>query len=108
MAYDLHGLARQVSDLIVRKRGITLTELSQRLGVDRHTVEKAILVAAGTTFRNFRRKLLFDEAVTLLRAEPNLPVKEVAFKLAFTSPRSFARFIKGASGKTPTELRNSD
>lgn len=107
MAYDLDSLARQTKNLIVNERSITLTEVSRRLGVDRHTLEKAVVTVAGMNFRHFRHRLLFDEAVAMLRAEPNLSVKEVAFKFGFSSQRSFGRFIKSISGKPPTELRKS-
>jgi len=82
-----------------------LSEVSDQLGVERHTVEKVIREFRGETFRQYRGGLLLSKAVELLTTKPLLTVKEIAGTLGYGDPRAFARFVKDATGKSPKEIR---
>jgi AraC-like DNA-binding protein len=82
-----------------------LRAVSEALGVERHTVERAFQSRAGTTFRTFRREMMLAKVKDLLASHPTAPIKEVAFNLGYSSSRAFARFVRNAFGCCPCELR---
>jgi AraC-like DNA-binding protein len=84
---------------------LLLCEISRNFGVDRHNVERAVRIHAGTTFREFKKCKLLEKAANLLEA--GYYVKEVAAMLGYRSPEAFTRFVKTATGKTPRSLRQS-
>lgn len=84
---------------------IRLAEVAQTLGVDRHTIENAMRSRRKTTFREYRRSRLLQAAQTMMD-EPRLSIKEIGIKLGYSSPASFSRFVRQATGKSPSQLRN--
>jgi transcriptional regulator GlxA family with amidase domain len=105
MAYDLNGLYTRIQRNLSSTPYMSLHELSVRLRVERHTIEKAVKKATSKTFREMRNLLLLEHARGLLDGNPNQSIKEVAFKLGYRSQRSFSRFIKSSLGCSPKELR---
>lgn len=105
MAYDLPRLYETVRSHLWFNPDLQLDELSQLLKVERHTVEKAVRLATGKTFRELKKDILFRLAIQRLRDDPSLSIKEVAFKLGYCSQRSFCRFVKAMAGCPPTQLR---
>jgi adenylyl-sulfate kinase len=87
------------------ERRVTLAEVADGLGVERHTVEKVVRATTGQSFRELQRTLLLERASQL--ATQGKAIKEIAFELRFGSPQSFHRFIRKTSGKTPSLLRRS-
>jgi AraC-like DNA-binding protein len=105
MAYDLGALFTRINHQLHSVPCPSLEELSDRLQVERHTIEKAVREATGRTFRDVRSRILLEHAKTLLGGRPNQTIKEVAFQLGYQSPRSFCRFVKATSGCSPKEFR---
>ena len=75
-------------DRLARQEGLSPQALRRRLG----------------GFRQIRRQALADAGVALLRAD-GASVEAVAADLGYADARSFRRFLKGATGKTPSEIR---
>ena len=98
MAYDLHRLFLQVRQNLELTPSASLAQLSKNLGIERHTVEKAVKSATGLTFREFRNGVLLRRAQELLKDECNRTIKEVAFMLGYRSQGSLSRFIRIATG----------
>lgn len=105
MAYDLNGLFDRILRNLRSTPYLSLNELSTRIGVERHTIEKAIKQATSRTFREMRSDMLLEYAKGLLDSNPHQSIKEVAFQLGFRSQRSFSRFIKSSLGCSPKKLR---
>lgn len=105
MAYDLPGLFGRINHHLCFAPYLQLGDLSRRLRVERHTIEKAVKTATGKTFRQFRTKLLLERATHVLTENPNHSIKEIAFNLGYNSQRSFCRFIRTTTGYSPKELR---
>ena len=89
----------------IAERRVTLAEVADSLGVERHTIEKVVRVTTGQSFRELQRTILLERASQL--AAQGKAIKEIAFELRFGSPQSFHRFIRKTSGKTPSLLRRS-
>ena len=105
MAYDLTRLYQTVRSHLWFNPDLQLDELSQLVRVERHTVEKAVRLATGKTFREMKKDILFRLAIQRLHDDPSLSIKEVAFKLGYCSQGSFCRFVKAMAGCSPMQLR---
>lgn len=107
MHYHIAALFDRVRRELELEPRLSLTELSSRLSVHRHTIEKAVQVSACRTFRSLQQEMLFRRACQLLETDDAKSIKEVAFSLGFGSTRAFGRFVRRLSGQTPTRLRGS-
>jgi AraC-like DNA-binding protein len=92
--------------LLRRAPYCALGELSLELRVSKRTIQKALYIAAGKTFRTLREEVLLERTRTILASYPTRAIKELSFDLGYKSPSSFARAIKRACGCSPEELRS--
>lgn len=107
MHYHTAVLFERVRRELEHEPRLSLAQLSSRLSVHRHTIEKAVQASASRTFRSMQQEILFRKACELLNADDARSIKEVAFSLGFGSTRAFGRFARRLSGQTPTQLRDS-
>ena len=105
MVYDPHRIFLQVTYYLEMMPSMSLAQLSSNVGIERHTIEKAIKSSTGKTFRDFRTAVLLKHACGLLKDEFNRPIKEVAFALGYKSQGSFSRFIRAATGSSAKHLK---
>jgi AraC-like DNA-binding protein len=83
----------------------SLTQIAESVRVHRHTLAAHIRSASGLTFRKWRTQERAAGASKLLGSRPDLSIKEIGALLGFNSTRAFDRFIRQATGRTPSELR---
>src|SRR5579864_1697365 len=105
MAYDLDWIFLQVEKHLEGTPSLSLTQLSTLIGVERHTLERAVKNVTAQTFRDFRNGILLKHARGLLRDEPHRTIKEVAFILGYRYQGSFSRFIRTETGGTAKQLK---
>jgi transcriptional regulator GlxA family with amidase domain len=105
MVYDPHKIFLKVTRQLEITPSISSTQLAKNLGIERHTMTKAVKNATGVTFREFRKGVLLKYAVSLLKDESNQTIKEVAFALGYRSQGSLCRFIRTATGRSAKELK---
>lgn len=104
--YEAKFLLDTILLRLTRTPSRLLGEFSRELSVSQRTIEKAIIVASGKTFRELREGILVDRVRSTFASDPTQRVKELASDLGYKSPRSFARAIKRACGSSPEELRS--
>ena len=105
MTYNHRRILKELEALVSSTPGIQLSEISSRLGINRHTIENAMRSGKKISFREYRRAELIQKAQILLR-DSGLPVKDIAAKLGYGSLSSFSRFVHRSTGKSPSQLRN--
>ena len=105
MSYDPTLLFDRILSSLDESPSKRLADLSQTLQVSRRTIEKAIRLSTGGSFRLLREEILLVQAKALFASQPTLPIKELDFRLGFKSATSFARAVKRASGFSPEDLR---
>ena len=105
MSYDFDHLFRRVSAELDQSPRTSISALSRQLGVDRHTIGRAVHASTGRTFRAWQRELLYARACKLLQTESTKSIKEIAVLLGYGSTRAFGRFLARTCGCTPTVLR---
>jgi len=107
MAYSYSSIVDSVRRALENNPSATLGSVAIRLGIERHTITKAIRIANGMCFRKFKQFVVLSKAQDLLSAEEVRSIKEVSYSSGFNSPRSFHRSIVKAFGMSPSELRLS-
>jgi AraC-like DNA-binding protein len=105
MAYNHGKIVGRLRRLLTENVRLRLLEASRELGVERHTVEKALKEVTGRSFREYRQQILLEEALRLLAQEASLSTKQIAVHLGYGSGTAFARFVRTQTGFSPTELR---
>jgi AraC-like DNA-binding protein len=84
---------------------IKLAELAHNLGVDRHTIERIVLKITRKSFREYKKEKILDNVRRFLaEASEEVTIKEIAALLGYSSA-AFSRFVKAATGQTPTQVR---
>lgn len=86
----------------MKHRRASLNDVARETGVERHVVERLVRSFTGKSFRELQREVLLARSAGLLRRGKS--IKEVAFDVGFGSPQAFHRFVRRASGRTPTAL----
>jgi AraC-like DNA-binding protein len=85
---------------------LKLDELARRAGVSTSTMRRRFERDEGG-FRRARQRSIVETAVSMLRTS-DASVDSIAVDLGYADARSFRRFIKGATGKTPQEVREGE
>ena len=106
MSYDPRLLFERILRCLCESPCKTLGDLSQSLHLSERTIQKAVNLSTGKSFRFFRDELILARVKWLFEAQPELPIKELSFGVGFKSASAFARAIKRASGLSPEELRS--
>jgi len=81
----------------------SVASLAYRTGVSESTLRRRLGRDYGG-FREARRRALIRSGITLLRNDGD-SVDAIAVQLGYSDARSFRRFIKAATGRTPEEIR---
>lgn len=105
MSYDPRLAFEQIQQLFAADPRRSLLELSTTLALDRHTITRAVRAATGVTFEKWRERELYRLICDLLAEDTLRSIKEIAFRVGYSSPRALCRFVLRMSACTPTRLR---
>jgi AraC-like DNA-binding protein len=85
---------------------LTVQEASALAGRSVSSVAHLFKRLTGRSIRQYQIEHRLDEACRMLKASPDRPVKEIAFRLGFEDPLYFSRLYKKHRGCPPTKFRN--
>ena len=105
MSYRTDTLVELAVGLLRHQPQLTATEISRRLRVHRHTLHRALKLR-GYSFASIRQGLVLESLHAHLTDGQTTSLKEIWAELGFASASSFARYIRRATGKSPTEHRS--
>jgi AraC-like DNA-binding protein len=108
MAYDLRSIFDQIHSHLQFTPTISLTQLQVLLGINRHTLLKAVKTQTGQTFRELRSEVLVQYISLSLTEHPCSNLKEISFSTGYKSQRSLSRFVKATVGLSPKQLRTKN
>lgn len=86
-------------------KGITMTQVAEKLGTNRTYLSRYINSYYGCNFNAWLTRLRIDEAKRLLLASPTLSLEKVSLQLGFTSKSQFISAFKSQEGITPGQWR---
>lgn len=100
-------LDQQVAAILRRpgSSGMTLNEVARELSVSKRTLQRR-LDECDVGFRELREAARLQEACRLL-TDTNLPVSEIAARLAYAEVASFSTAFRRWSGATPSHYRQA-
>lgn len=82
----------------------TIAHLAAACGLSARQLTRAFVATTGRSIGEYIKTSRIDQAKRLL-SEPNLMIKEVAYKCGFKTAAAFAAVFKKATGTTPIEYR---
>ncbi len=88
------------------KSDFSLPELARMLGTSVHILSQIINDGLGKNFFEMTAEYRVEEAKSLLKAQPNIKVEEIAAQVGYNSKSSFNTSFKKIAGKTPSEFRS--
>ena len=99
----MYGIIDYISQNLCEN--ISLEDISDALGYERHYFSSVFHKCFSMNFRNFVNLFRFEKVCNLL-VENDMPITQISSECGFGSIRSFNRIFKEMSGKTPGEYRN--
>ena len=91
---------------IYSESSIGVDEVARRLGTNRSYLSAFINQRYGKTFSEYINDYRIDAAITLLRADKDMSLTEIAERCGYRSEATFYRNFKDKTGMTPGQLRN--
>ena len=85
----------------------TVGEAAERLGTDSETLYYYFRQRVGLDFRTWRTRLRLEDAMRLLREEPDTPAVDIAARVGFSNRSNFSRQFLAYTGLTPLQWRAS-
>ena len=104
MGYQREVLVKLAAELVSEQPWLTEAEASERLGVYRHTLQRA-LKANGWDFASIRQACVLERLERHFAGGKVASLKQVWTELGFASASAFARYVRQATGKSPSQLR---
>ena len=83
----------------------TVGEAAERLGTDSETLYGYFERRIGLDFRTWRTRLRLEDAMRLLREEPDTPAADIAARVGFSDRSNFSRQFLAYTGLTPAQWR---
>jgi two-component system, response regulator YesN len=83
---------------------LNLADLSRTFRISASYLSKLFRKHAQASFGEYLASLRIDAAKRLIRANPQLPLKEVAEKVGFNDPFYFSRVFKSLAGLPPSDF----
>ena len=99
------SLARWVDDKGWRTPVRTVGEAAERLGTNSETLYYYFERRVGMDFRTWRTRLRLEDAMRLLREEPDTPAADIAARVGFSDRSNFSRQFLAYTGLTPLQWR---
>ena len=99
------SLARWVDDKGWRTPVRTVGEAAERLGTNSETLYYYFERRVGMDFRTWRTRLRLEDAMQLLREEPDTPAADIAARVGFSDRSNFSRQFLAYTGLTPLQWR---
>lgn len=103
MAYTRSRLAESAAALLAERPLRTASDISAHLEIHRHTLLRA-LQDTGTSLAKLREQVVLKRLVAHGTTCSSTPLKQVWSGLGFGSASAFARFVRRATGLSPTEV----
>lgn len=104
MSYQQEKLVKVTAELLRRQLHLSAAEVSERLHVHRHTLQRA-LRANGQSFASVKQGLVLGRLERHFAEAQATSFKELWTELGFASASAFARYVRHATGKSPSVLR---
>ncbi len=106
MTYAHDSLFNKIAERLCSNPGFHLGELARELGIDRHTLLKAVKLNSRESFRAFQKRKRVEAVMGLLDQAGELSEKQIAAKVGLSAD-ALSRFVRREKGKTLSAIRKN-
>lgn len=106
VSYDSHLIASAVVRLLSNQPALRLTAMSRSLGVDRHTITRALDREFSLDFKGLRHRMRVESIETAAANERICSLKGLAVSMGFGSSRAASHWSERNLGGTLRQVRN--
>ena len=106
MTVDRGHLFRKLIAAFEATPSISEFDLARRFKLHRHTIDRAVRDATGSSFLEWRDTWRERMASELLLSAPELSLKEIGVKVGLSGSAALRRFFKRRRGLTPSQFRS--
>lgn len=99
--------AKAIADRCFTDPNLSVTSISEQLNVSNSYLSTVFKSTLGINMLQYINQLRIDHAKELLTTT-DLNIKDIAFKVGFSSDISFIRAFRRLEGRTPTDYRSSN
>lgn len=93
MAYDSGLIVRRIDEFLERSPRLRLAEAARRLGMDRHTIARA-LAASGRQYRTMQRDAILAAVRRWAEQNPPRSAKLLAHEIGFSSRVALSHYLR--------------
>ena len=94
MSYDHCHIADAVHKCLLENPRATLNAVAVSLGIERHTIRRALVRNLGVTFRDVQRQCILRRASEFHQEGRPYSSKEMSFALGYRSAATLSRLIR--------------
>lgn len=89
-----------------RTKGVTIEQAAREIGTNRSYLSKYLNEVRQMTFYEWVAQMRIQEAQSLMLADRNMPIEQIAGEVGFTSQSTFSSTFKKQVGISPNAWRN--
>ena len=89
-----------------RTKGVTIEQAAREIGTNRSYLSKYLNEVRQMTFYEWVAQMRIQEAQSLMLADRNMPIEQIASEVGFTSQSTFSSTFKKQVGISPNAWRN--
>ncbi len=89
-----------------RTKGVTIEQAAREIGTNRSYLSKYLNEVRQMTFYEWVAQMRIQEAQSLMLADRNMPIEQIAGEVGFTSQSTFSSTFKRQVGISPNAWRN--
>lgn len=89
-----------------RTKGVTIEQAAREIGTNRSYLSKYLNEVRQMTFYEWVAQMRIQEAQSLMLADRNMPIEQIASEVGFTSQSTFSSTFKKQMGISPNAWRN--
>ena len=89
-----------------RTKGVTIEQAAREIGTNRSYLSKYLNEVRQMTFYEWVAQMRIQEAQSLMQADRNMPIEQIASEVGFTSQSTFSSTFKKQVGISPNAWRN--
>ncbi len=105
VAYVYADIVKNLAWMLIANPRLPLGAISRKFKIGRHTIQKAVRIVKGRSFRELQKEAILGRASDLLADGSIRSIKQVSFLIGYGSPQAFSRFMKRVSGRSPSDFR---
>lgn len=109
---DVEALKNRLKDIMEEDKvycdeDLTLKRLADLLSITPHQLSEFLNTHMDVSFNNYINRLRIDEAVSLMKSQPERSISSICYSVGFNSRSVFYRAFREVTGESPARLKKN-